>query len=251
MTHRVIPLLDGAFEMETRLFPQVMAHPHAAAALMGLKTLPLRIDVPVWAFVIETSEGPVLVDAGGGAMMGPGFGAAGPALRAAGFDPAEISRVLLTHLHGDHCGGLLNAGGGATFPNARIALSRKELVFWTGPGVSGDYAAIAADAKNVLDAYRCRIDAVEPGERMGAAEAMDAAGHTPGHLGWGFARAGVIAAGDIIHVGAVQIARPGWGSDWDMDPEAATVSRRRLIALARARGADLLCAHGGRIRLDD
>lgn len=247
MSDRVIPLSDGAFEMDTRLFPGIMAHPETAAALMGLDRLPARVRVPVWAFAIEQPGGPVLVDAGGGAMMGPGFGGVAGVLERERLRADRISRVFLTHLHGDHCGGLLDARGRAAFPNARIALSQGELAFWTGPDVPADLAAIAFDAGRVLAAYRGKIDAVAPGARLDGAEAIDAAGHTPGHLGWAFDGAGVVAGGDIVHVGTVQIARPDWGSDWDMDPAAATATRGRLIDLARHRGADLLCAHGGRI----
>jgi glyoxylase-like metal-dependent hydrolase (beta-lactamase superfamily II) len=49
------------------------------------------------------------------------------ALAALGAPAAELTDVVLTHLHFDHCGEL------ARFPRARFWLQRRELAFWTGP----------------------------------------------------------------------------------------------------------------------
>ncbi len=52
------------------------------------------------------------------------------ALRALGADPEELTDVVLTHLHFDHCGEL------GRFPRARFWVQRRELAFWTGPAAS-------------------------------------------------------------------------------------------------------------------
>ncbi len=49
-----------------------------------------------------------------------------PALRQAGFDPASVDVVALSHLHFDHAGGLLDAGGRRAFPRATIVAQRAE-----------------------------------------------------------------------------------------------------------------------------
>jgi glyoxylase-like metal-dependent hydrolase (beta-lactamase superfamily II) len=49
-----------------------------------------------------------------------------PALRDAGFDPASVDVVAMSHLHFDHAGGLLAAGGERAFPHARIVAQRAE-----------------------------------------------------------------------------------------------------------------------------
>ncbi|WP_417600093.1 MBL fold metallo-hydrolase [Pararhodobacter oceanensis] len=249
MSDRVICLRDGAFQMDTGLFAQMRAQPDEASALLNVKELPSNVDVPVYAFVVETANGPLLIDAGGGSLMGAGFGGVAAGLRRAGFTPEMFTRVLLTHMHGDHCGGLLDARGRAAFPNARLAIAKDEIACWTDPDLPEQFRPIAADAKLVLEAYAGRINVVQPGEAMDGVEIIDAAGHTNGHIAFGFAEAGVIAAGDIVHVGAVQFARPEWDNDWDMDAAKARASRHRLIGLSKSRGADLLCAHAGRIRL--
>ncbi|HXG40829.1 MAG TPA: MBL fold metallo-hydrolase, partial [Candidatus Limnocylindrales bacterium] len=49
-----------------------------------------------------------------------------PALVRAGFDPATVDVVALSHLHFDHAGGLLRADGSRAFPRARIVAQRAE-----------------------------------------------------------------------------------------------------------------------------
>ena len=49
-----------------------------------------------------------------------------PALEAAGFDPATIDIVVMSHLHFDHAGGLLRADGSKAFPRASIVAQRAE-----------------------------------------------------------------------------------------------------------------------------
>jgi glyoxylase-like metal-dependent hydrolase (beta-lactamase superfamily II) len=49
-----------------------------------------------------------------------------PALRTAGFDPASVDVVAMSHLHFDHAGGLLAADGSRAFPRATIVAQRAE-----------------------------------------------------------------------------------------------------------------------------
>ena len=86
--------------------------------------------------LIETPSGRVLVETGIGERVddktrsirvyeGP---AIVPALETAGFDPATIDVVAMTHLHFDHAGGLLRTDGTRAFPRASIVAQRAE---WT------------------------------------------------------------------------------------------------------------------------
>src|SRR6185312_4729793 len=84
--------------------------------------------------LVETPAGRVLVETGIGervdektrtmrAYEGP---AILPALRTAGFEPATIDVVAMSHLHFDHAGGLLAADGARAFPRATIVAQRAE-----------------------------------------------------------------------------------------------------------------------------
>ncbi len=84
--------------------------------------------------LVETPAGRVLVETGIGdrldghdrAMRGYAGPWIVPALDAAGFDPASVDVVAMSHLHFDHAGGLLAADGSRAFPNATIVAQRAE-----------------------------------------------------------------------------------------------------------------------------
>ena len=48
------------------------------------------------------------------------------AMEAAGFEPGSVDLVVMSHLHFDHAGGLMRAGGGKAFPRARIVAQQAE-----------------------------------------------------------------------------------------------------------------------------
>jgi glyoxylase-like metal-dependent hydrolase (beta-lactamase superfamily II) len=84
--------------------------------------------------LIETPAGRVLVETGIGERIDDKNrrmrGYEGPwvvgALTTAGFDPATVDVVAMSHLHFDHAGGLLAADGSRAFPRATIVAQRAE-----------------------------------------------------------------------------------------------------------------------------
>jgi glyoxylase-like metal-dependent hydrolase (beta-lactamase superfamily II) len=131
---KIIPLSEGAFTIDkTKLF--VPFEPGAD----DLQRMPAgSLLVEVQPFVVITSEDVLLLD------TGLGFEKEGELqiyrnLRNAGIEPAEVSKVLMSHLHKDHAGGVSKAGsaGGRAlaFPNAKYYIQRKELdyAFEKGP----------------------------------------------------------------------------------------------------------------------
>jgi N-acyl homoserine lactone hydrolase len=95
--------------------------------------------LPTYAWAIEHSEGVIVVDTGQGTHLLESRRSlhpyhrwevnfrlerdeeVGPQLRALGIGPRDVARVILTHLHADHDGGL------AHFPNTEVLVSRGEL----------------------------------------------------------------------------------------------------------------------------
>jgi glyoxylase-like metal-dependent hydrolase (beta-lactamase superfamily II) len=84
--------------------------------------------------LIEAAGKRILVETGTGERMtdrlreikGVEGGEPAEALRAVGEDPASIDFVVLTHLHYDHAGGMVDAAGRPVFPNARYVVQRDE-----------------------------------------------------------------------------------------------------------------------------
>jgi glyoxylase-like metal-dependent hydrolase (beta-lactamase superfamily II) len=168
----------------------------------------------------------ILVDTGfGGAIFDH--------LRTLGVSPDQVEAVLLTHLHGDHTGGL-QQGGKARFPQARVYLAEAEQDYWTRVNVnSGAVAALAP--------YAGRITAFQPGSLGGPLQELlpgitpiAAFGHTPGHTVYILESAGraLLIGGDIIHVEDIQFPVPDMSVTYDTDPRAAAAVRRRLLTYA-------------------
>ncbi len=99
--------------------------------------------------LVETPGGRVLIETGIGERMDERHraqrGVTGvpilPALNAAGFDPASVDLVAVSHLHFDHAGGLLTADGNRAFPRARIVAQADEWKFalGTNPRLQASY----------------------------------------------------------------------------------------------------------------
>jgi glyoxylase-like metal-dependent hydrolase (beta-lactamase superfamily II) len=175
-------------------------------------------------FLIRDGARIVLVDTGfGGALF--------EALDELGLKPADVDAVLLTHLHGDHTGGLVKDGK-ALFPKARVYLARQER------------AAAQANALQLLAVYGDRVETFEPSPLGGAAaeilpgiKAIAAFGHTPGHTAFLVESGGqgLIIWGDLMHVQGIQFPLPDTTVTYDTEPAMAAAVRKEILDYAAER----------------
>jgi glyoxylase-like metal-dependent hydrolase (beta-lactamase superfamily II) len=221
-------------------------------------------ETSVNAFLINTGEKLVLVDAGTGDLMGPALGKLVANIEASGYKTSEIDHVILTHIHADHSGGLV-IGGKRVFENAVLHVNQREADFW-----------LKADAKAKVDkvlgpqiaqAEKCVGPYVEAGKFETFADdaapipgfgSVLHAGHTPGHSGIIVESKGekIIFWGDIAHGDVLQFDQPEVTVDFDVDQKAAATSR--AIAFAEAADQKYLVAGAhhafpgiGHVRRDD
>ena len=194
-------------------------------------------------FLIRGEDhGPILVDAGMGTSAGPTLGWLPNSLAMAGLDPADIDLILLTHLHPDHCFGLVNDDGSARFPHARLAVHSDEYDFWFQP----EGEAHAPDSlkpyfepvRASVEPYRDRIRFFRDRDVAPGVMAVPLPGHTPGHSGFKVSSSGqeIFIWADIVHMPAIQPAWPDAGVIHDVDPVAAAATRRKVFAEVAATG---------------
>ena len=189
-------------------------------------------------FLIKSGHRLILVDAGGGTVLGPNPGKLPEGLAQAGFAPADITDVILTHAHRDHLGGL-GPGGRQAFPQAVVHLAKPEYDFWMNPENEAKAPERArpnfAIVRDMLNLYPGRVQTFEPGaELFPGIATLPAYGHTPGHVAVLVGSQGqhLLIWGDLLHGLDLQLARPDMAIAFDIDPDLAVKSRQGLLARA-------------------
>lgn len=209
--------------------------------LLAEETVRLHFNV----LLVRLKEGWVMIDSGCGPVFGPAGGRLAGHLRAAGIPPEQIHAIVISHLHGDHFGGLLDADRKPVFPNARLFLHRNEHAFWSQPSPRGVDEQTLRGVQFYLQAFQDQWQLVAGGDKLfDQLELLDAPGHTPGHfmVMVHSGRDQVLHWVDALHHHALSVAHPEWKLVWDVDPALAIETRQRVLDRA---AADRLRIFGG------
>ena len=207
----------------------------SAGILVGADEALLRQYIPesgfmhtANAFLIKAPDRNILVDTGTGAG-----GVILEKIIKMGVEPDQIDTVLITHLHGDHFGGL-QKDGEAAFPKAKIYLSAGEHTFFTEAQVNQQAAAVLALYSGSVETFEPAALGSPLSEIAPGISPIANYGHTPGHTVFLVenGRDKLIIAGDFLHVALVQFPLPDISASYDMDPKAAAVSRRQILNYA-------------------
>ena len=233
----ITALYDGAIELDTKLLHNITPVDLDRLLSRMFAGNP-KVQTAVNAYLINTGDHLVLVDTGAAALFGPSLGYILQNMKAAGYEPAQVDTVIITHMHPDHIGGLDDANGQPLFPQARIMVSQADSDFWLS-----EKASAAAPAR-IQPFFKMARDIAAPyltgGKWQTFAEgavlvpgiqAVKANGHTPGHTAYAVESEGqkLLIWGDLVHVHSVQFARPDVSIEFDIDQKQAVATRRAIM----------------------
>ena len=176
------------------------------------------------AFLVRMTGKTILIDTGTGRNLFEN-------LKTLGVAPDQVDVVLITHVHGDHIGGLLKDGQPA-FPKAEIYLSKPEHDF----AMNGE--ARNANARRMIEACQSKLRLFHPTEIDATPHslfpgilAVAAFGHTPGHTLY-MVESGndrLLIWGDLTHAMAIQMPYPQVAMTYDVNPEMAIAARKKVL----------------------
>lgn len=141
----------------------------------------------------------------------------------------DIATVVITHVHDDHIGGLLDKSGAPVFPNARHVLQGADLEWQRALGRANDEDRAIWELIAPLETLQM-LDVIEGDHPLAdGIELHHLPGHTPGHqvvrIEAGGARL-TISADTWNH--PLQLEHPEWPSGPDNDHAGAADARRAL-----------------------
>jgi glyoxylase-like metal-dependent hydrolase (beta-lactamase superfamily II) len=161
----------------------------------------------------------------------------------------QLSRIVLTHAHGDHVGGV--AGVRQRFPGVEVSIGQRDA-----PILAGDKALLPAEPQTAIKGYFVKVDwkpdrLLQAGDRVGSLEVVASPGHTPGHVAFIDVRDRSLIAGDALQT------RGGIAVSGDLRllfpfPAMATWSKqtalKSAVALRELRPSLLAVGHGAAVR---
>lgn len=145
--------------------------------------------------------------------------------------------VVLTHMHSDHIGGLMNENS-ATYANARYVTGQVEFDAWA----SRENEGFENNVRPLAD----KMTFIGNGDNVASGiTGMAAFRHTPGHMVYMLESDGnrILLMADTANHYVWSLAYPGWEVRFDMDKEAAAATRRSVLGMLAADRVPLIGYH--------
>lgn len=230
----------------TDLYVRNAAKADVSPALVALQAAADKVTNLYNPIVVNTGSKLVAIDTGAGLgayqQSKGGLGQYHTNLAAAGFDKNSVDVVILSHLHGEHINGLLDAEGKLAFPKAEILMPVADIKFWTDESNAANFPDLVnsqfGNVKRVLGALSGKVTQYEGSKVLvPGITSMPTPGHAPGHTSF------MIASGadhllhqvDVIAgMGTLFVRNPNWHFLFDVDGPLAEQTRHKFYDMVSA-----------------
>jgi glyoxylase-like metal-dependent hydrolase (beta-lactamase superfamily II) len=157
-------------------------------------------------------------------------------LRALGMEPGDVTHLIVSHLHFDHCGGIARRRDSgaleAAFPRARIFIQRGELELASHPRNERLHAAYR-HVEEVLAPVRSRLESIDGDtDVVAGVRAVVTGGHTRDH------QAALVTDGGECFMHMADIVptrshiRGPWNQAYDLDALRTMEQKAHYLGLA-------------------
>jgi len=198
-----------------------------------------KLDTAINVMLIKTGDRIILIDTGSGYHFGESSGWLLNNLEKSGIKATEVTDVFITHAHIDHIGGIIDKGRKLVYPNAQYHLAKEEYDFWMdeNPDFSKSKNSQSPQesiefAQDILHAINDRLTLFNFGDVLFSCVKTELAeGHTPGHTIFTVfsGEKSIKHIVDTFHT-PLLIAKPEWGTQWDVDFSKGVNTRNRILA---------------------
>ena len=227
---RAFALKDGGFVLpnDNKTIAVGRSPEDVATLLSAAGASATELSLSIQPLLVQAGDKVLLFDTGAGSGAGENAGRLVASMKEVGIEPGSVTDIFISHGHGDHVGGLVDANGALVFANATVHLSAPE---WDAMSST---TANDSNRAALVRAIEPKVETFAPAAQIvpDLVKAVEIKGHTPGHSGYLITsgEASLLYIGDTAHHYIVSVQEPEWTIQFDLDAPTAQASRKELIA---------------------